>query len=242
MKDPNLETVVRKIRKLLALADKNSHEGEMTSAALMAQKLMAEHNLSLSEVQVKEIKEEGLKKDAATFRRNCVPWERTLASAVATLFDTYTYRHHKYDDTGRKLFAMMFMGLGAEAQISAEAYEALRESLKHMGKKSPYRGPSQGAYLLGVAHRLCERATQQRLDLVRQAQHGFDRPSAPNPEPAPCTALVAVKERLIEEEKTKIGIVNMRQRPIGGTAESYNRGKRDGNSVSLNFRKNLKSS
>ena len=48
------ERIIKRIEKLLSLAGNNPSQEEAQSAMLMAQKLMAEHNLSMEAFQEKE--------------------------------------------------------------------------------------------------------------------------------------------------------------------------------------------
>jgi hypothetical protein len=71
-----------RIRKLLALASNNPHEGEASSAAAMAVRLMAEHNISAADVAASAPRER------VTIGRRMVPvscatWEARLAGLVA---------------------------------------------------------------------------------------------------------------------------------------------------------------
>lgn len=244
------EKAIRQVKKLLALADKNSHEGEMTSAMEKAKAIMMEYDLSLTDVEIKEM-EASLKADdiKTVFRRNCVPWERTLGSAVAKLFDCMDYRHgsgRTNPKNGRwePCFCVAFIGVAPDPQIATEAYEALHETLLNMGRRSEFRGSNQGAYLLGVAQRLRERAIdivhKQRAaaGMTLSSQAAPLDPSIPVP-PNNCTALVIVKEKIIKEAAEKKGFRSITSGKMGGSSGAYHTGRIHGNNVNLNFRKTL---
>lgn len=85
----DIDTVVNRIRKLMALtAERGASEAEAALAAEHVQRLLAEHNLSMSSVEAsgassgddgKRVKEEGVGS------RQVYKWQRELMSAVAKL-------------------------------------------------------------------------------------------------------------------------------------------------------------
>lgn len=84
--DAQMETVLRKIQKLLALADPshNPSEEEAIAASMMAQKLLAKYNLDIAMVTGEEKKEdiEQVIADVGTGKK----WKYTLASIVANSY------------------------------------------------------------------------------------------------------------------------------------------------------------
>ena len=228
--DQKVEDIIRKVRKLLAVGDqnRNNSEAEALTAMEFANKMMAEYNLSMDDVAVKEMKVEGVKEESAEKRRNCVPWERSLGTAIGRLFGTKAFRRqHGYSYSVS--FSMCFIGVGADAQVSSAAYESLHESLERMGRNTGYRGCDKGSYLLGVAQRLIERATAlHSAALIEQSTRGV------------CKDLMVVKDQLIKTyaEQTLM-LTTCRQGRIGGSHSAYNQGKADGNSVNLPGRNQL---
>lgn len=224
------ENIIRKVRKLLALGDenKNGHEAEALAAMAKARSLMTEHNLSMSEVQVTELKNEGAVDKAANFRKGCVPWERSLGGAVARLFDTQTYRHSKYVGNGKHEYAMSFVGVGADAEISSLAYESLHETLERMGRNSGFSGSERGAFLLGVAQRLGNRA-RDMADEAKRAQAVTT-----------CRDLVLVKEAIINTYcEEKLHLRSIKSGNMGGSSSSHRAGYNAGGTIDLNFRKSI---
>lgn len=223
-----LENVIRKVRKLLTLADKNRNtsENEISTALQLARTLMTEHNISMSDVEIKEMKNEGATEKAAMVRRQCVPWERCLGGAVAELFDTRSYRHDDYP----RGFCMRFIGVGIDAEISVAAYESLHETLKQMGKDSPHRGPDQGAFLLGIANRIRDRANLLASESRKKQK------SASNS----CKEMVLVKEVIIEEHAKTLGLRSIKSGSMGGSYTAHQEGYIKGGNIDLNFRQTLK--
>ena len=227
----NLETenVIRKVQKLLNLGNtnKNSFEHEADAALTMANKLMEENNLTMSDVKVKELEAEGAKDIKAEMRRNCVPWERMLGGAMGKLFQCKAYRHQDPDkDDCRKMwFCMAFIGVGTDPDVAQGAYETLHQQIIYMGKNSGYRGSEQGTYMLGVANAIFDRCNKLHQEAkARQTLEGT------------CKALVLVKETLINDfvEKTYGRMSRIASRGhLSGSYHSRNAGYQAGQTVGL---------
>lgn len=92
------EKVLDKVRKLLALS-KSPNEAEATAAAEKAQALLAEYNLTMSEV---DLKAETISTDASTATESR-PWTRLFATSLAELyFCHYFYVFRKVPTKKRK--------------------------------------------------------------------------------------------------------------------------------------------
>ena len=226
----NLETenVIRKVQKLLKLSDtqKNNFQAEADSALAMANKLMEENNLSMSDVVVKELKAEGAKDVRAEYRRNCVPWERMLGGAMGALFGCKSYRHQKADDdTWRKTwYTMSFVGVGQDAAIASAAYETLHEQILDMGRRTAYRGSEQGTYMLGIAHAIYDRCNKLAKEAAKNQK-----------EKGVCKDLILVKDVVITEYcETKLRLRNISMvGRMSGSWSSRQHGYEHGKEVGL---------
>lgn len=88
-----IEEVIRKVQKLLALADqsRNPSEAEAIAASMQAQKLLAKYNLEIADITGEEKKEkiEQVIADVGTGNK----WKYTLANAVADSYCCKCYYH-----------------------------------------------------------------------------------------------------------------------------------------------------
>jgi hypothetical protein len=85
------EDVIRKIQKALALAGNNPSEAEAQTAMLMAQRLMAEHNIHMTEVAEARSVEEKQKIDRMQVDiKEILWWKWELANIVADNFRCHT--------------------------------------------------------------------------------------------------------------------------------------------------------
>lgn len=109
------EKIIAKIKKVLELSKNNPSEEEAKSAALKAQKLMAEYHISLSEV-----KEMG---DIDNIVEKCVDvgtgnkWKYSLAGVIAKNFRC---KHFFYGKS-----TVVFYGYEVDAEIAAETFRFL---------------------------------------------------------------------------------------------------------------------
>lgn len=79
------DTILKKIKKLLALSNKNSNENEAAAAAAKAQELLLQHNLSMAQVESTDFeKREHVSHEyREIFRQNRINWKVDLANTVA---------------------------------------------------------------------------------------------------------------------------------------------------------------
>lgn len=80
------DTILKKIKKLLALSNKNSNENEAAAAAAKAQELLLQYNLSMAQVESTDFeKRERVSHEyREIFRQNKINWKVDLANTVAT--------------------------------------------------------------------------------------------------------------------------------------------------------------
>ena len=182
----NKEKIVEKIRKLLALAS-SPNENEAMSAMEKAQTLLAEHNLNESDV-----KEEVSKIIIKMTKTDSVPWKRTIAHALASLyFCDYWYGfnykrnpnraegHTRYDDH-------KFVGKEHNVDVAIMMFQYLIEAVERLAnvgaKKQPY-GKNQ--YLTSfrktaagtLSARLRERLRAARAGEVKSSTTGTTLPA-----------------------------------------------------------------
>lgn len=119
----NRDQALSKIKKCLALA-KSSNPHEAAAGMRQAQKLMAEHGLSETDVTLADVGEH-----SAKLRMNSVtPWESMLAKKVAQAFGCDVIINNRWRRIGHLIRSerlFNFIGVGADPQVAAYAYEVL---------------------------------------------------------------------------------------------------------------------
>lgn len=117
MKNDKIEKVLEKIKKLLALAGNNPSEAEAMAAALKAQELMAEYNVTVTN------EEEKIEMSEAGFRTGVDNnWKYILADVVADNFRCKSYWIGK-----RRI---MFYGYKSDCEIATQVFEFLFKTCK----------------------------------------------------------------------------------------------------------------
>ncbi|MEK4062178.1 MULTISPECIES: DUF2786 domain-containing protein [unclassified Paenibacillus] len=117
-----MDSAIRKIQKALKLANGNSNADEAQAAILLAQRLMAKHGLTASDIGSTEQKQpEALE---GKIRRNRIEWwHRKLTLIVADNFRCYSfYANGSY---------VGFLGLPEDVEIAKEIYLFAENAIKH---------------------------------------------------------------------------------------------------------------
>lgn len=211
--------VIEKIKKLLSLAN-SSNEHEAALAAAHAQRLLAEHNLGMADIDAshKPDTADRIEMEAA---KNLPKWVRYLSSGVCSAFDCQAIHHPA---NGK----LTFIGVGADAQVAAYTFTFLLRTIKrlcstymkqHAGLPMTARNRElmRQSYYLGAVSTITARLGEQK-----------------NSTPVTSSALVPVKDALIKQAMNEIGnIRTMRSRRSYVHSEAYFKGQKDGRQVGI---------
>ena len=176
------EKIIDRIRKLLALAT-SSNENEAQSAMLMAQKLMAQHNIEMSQVEDAPVDHEVVEEEADK-KRHRTKWKRKLADVVAHNFKCDIFFR------GNGSYATIFVGKKESIEICKSVYNAAvlfidKEFSKYWNEEGKWLSGFDGtrieralsdsivmkdSYARGFIHRLQERFEEQN---VKAEQEGW---------------------------------------------------------------------
>lgn len=110
-----MEKIIEKVKKILELSKNNPSIKEAESAALKAQKLMAEYHISLSEIEAVEDVENISEKQVDVGKGN--KWKYFLAGIVARNFRCKNFYYGKS--------TVVFYGYEEDAAIAAMTFEFL---------------------------------------------------------------------------------------------------------------------
>lgn len=211
------ERIIEKVRKLLALS-RSSNEHEAALAAAHAQRLLAEHNLSMSEV---EVREEGAGEAELIVARTVPAWLSSLFAVVAGAFDCMPIMTTTAGE-GR----LRFIGVGGDPAVAACTLQFLIRELRRLasaylatrkagaGTGTPaVRRRMRGSYLLGGVQ-----GVRQALAIQKAAT------------PTTAGALVPVKEALIRQYREQhLGTLRTRRNRCSAVlADAFLQGREDG--------------
>ena len=213
--------VIDKVRKLLALSA-SANEFEAALAASHAHRLLAEHNLTMTDLEVKEA---GASEDTLDLGTKAADkWARVLCTVVATSFDCRTIIRTGGGNTAK----IAFVGVCEDPTIALYTSQYLIFTLKRLAKdfvktlpptlSTQHKAGNKKSYLLGA---------------VRGVQHQLRE--AKIQAPVTTMALVPVKGHLIKAfiADTYTNARQMRSRTTSVLSDAYERGKRDGRDLQI---------
>lgn len=127
------EKVLAKVAGLLALSNDNPTDHEGQSAMLLAQKLLATHNLTMEDVELLEdgsdASKEVVEMDGTEWTR-LAWWQKALASTIADNFRCHCVMH-----TGGGKRKVVFIGVKSDAEVATEVYKYALADIKYQSKK-----------------------------------------------------------------------------------------------------------
>lgn len=176
------ETIIDRVRKLLALAE-SPNENEAMAAAEKAQALLAQYNIEMSEVQ-----QGGSDYDFRYVGKytNSEPWRRVIACNLAPLyFCEYYWSYNKVETTSRRcgykrydnhtfvgrqhnlevIVAMFDYLIKAVERMEGEAWVEVKARKQSLSRSSFYR-----SFVNACAARLANRLALRRLDIMGEPQ------------------------------------------------------------------------
>jgi hypothetical protein len=177
------EKLAERIRKLLALAGNNPSEAEAAMAMERASALLAEHNLTMAEVETLGT-DDGRVEDTHKSERARQTWARSLWGAVADLnFCFHCYTPRSWGPTSMDEHILIGTRANVEATKAMALY--LVETVERLARECPdLHGPHERhAFKLGCSRRLCVRLRElqrQRATAAtskRQEQAGGNLPA-----------------------------------------------------------------
>lgn len=216
------ERVIEKVRKLLALSN-SSNEHEAALAAAHAQRLLAEHNLAMSEL---EVQEEGAGEVVIEVARTVPKWLSSLFATVANGFDCFPIV-----TTTQSASRLRFIGVGEDPAVAACTLQFLMQELRRLATVY-LRGFEAAAGKLPAAERQRVR-NSYLLGGVQGVRQALAAQKAQTPTTS--TALVPVKDALIRQyREEQVGSVRVqRTRRSTVLSAAFQQGKVDGAALQL---------
>lgn len=211
------ERVIERVRKLLALSN-SSNEHEAALAAAHAQRLLAEHNLAISEL---EMREEGAGEAELYVAKTVPKWLSSLFAVVADAFDCMAIVA-----TTANAGRLRFIGVGEDPAVAACTLQFLMQELRRLASRY-LKQQERGADLLTPAIRRRIRDSYL-LGGVQGVQQAMALQKGATPTTA--GALVPVKDALIRQySEQHLGPLRTRRsRSSSVLSSAFNQGKQDG--------------
>lgn len=206
------DSVLKKVRNLMALADAAGTEAESLAAASAAAKLIAKHRIDMAEVR---------EKDTFSLQESAVPgfmqvriasWERDLWAGVCRPLGCLPVVRKEWF-RGKGVYTLC--ALGQECDAAVEMFQLLRTTIRLMMKRHLGKGRS---WLQSYARGLTHRAVATFADSFLSELEG-------------CKALVPVVPPMPE------GVRKSRHTPAPRDPDGYVRGILDAGNAGLGDRK-----
>lgn len=116
------ESIIQKIKGLLAIANDHKNVEECQTAFVMAQKLMIKYEISSSEI-LDQKSNETVSKGQVTAHKTLFWWERQLANVIADNFRvTWYYNSKTVEGESKKKRAIIFLGYENDIALAKEMY------------------------------------------------------------------------------------------------------------------------
>lgn len=129
------DKILRKVKRLLALSENNPNEEEAQSAFVMAQRLMIENELSMSEIEVHAGQERTVAKGKVTIHKKLFWWERQLASIMSENFRVKYFLNWIKNKGSNRKDSIYFMGFESDVKLAKEMYLLSYEAIVHYANK-----------------------------------------------------------------------------------------------------------
>lgn len=156
--NPKIEDIIRKIKGCLAKADstRNDNLHEVELAMETAQRLMKEHELSISQVEAGDMDGDQITQTETDLKES---WHGTLGLVVDLLCGTKCYKHwNGYEKNCSK--SLRFVGLKRDVEIAKVLYNELLYSILHLVKTNEWE--SKVSFCAGIVNTLYYRAQDQK--------------------------------------------------------------------------------
>lgn len=187
--------LLRKVRKLLAIAERSTNEHEAQSALLRVQALMVEHRLSRSDIEHGEAPERGEKAVTQTEAdrpyQQFPTWKLQLAGVIAHNFRCVAIRTRQGEQH------LSFIGLTVDVTLATETYSAAARAAEALSRA--YVKTRVRAYRVspGIGQRL---AASFRLGFVQSLHQRFAEQVTTHQ-----WALVLVRDEVVDEAVQSLG-------------------------------------
>lgn len=212
--------LITKIQKVLALASNNPSAEEGQTAMLLAQKMMAENNISISDVSVTEIRTKEVVDQTIEESKMSSWWHQHLSSIISKNFKCAVYISRNRN-TG--LSGIKFVGLKNDVELAKQIYLYAVETIsyncrKYVSDKKRIVISTKGMknqYILGFMDGLREKFAEQ----VKNNQWG----------------LILVKDPIVDEKVKSLNLGKYKNHTIntnGNEQDRYN-GYKDGKNFNI---------
>lgn len=153
------DKILDKISNLMKRAEeKDDAEGQ--ASILLAQKLMAKHNISVSQVKIHESKSE-VNESRVEFGR-MIWWYAELAATIASHFRCSCMKQGS---------SVIFVGLDEDAEIATAVYQGAIDHIKYRRRQMTWASKDEkNSYIVGFMCGLDEKLEAQKAAMIQESE------------------------------------------------------------------------
>lgn len=224
-----VESVIRKIRKLLETAEhQETNENLAAAAAAKARELLSKYNLSLAEIKAEDVQDTLQVGPHGYVMGKKVPrWCQYLSSQVAEVFDCFVYISTL---RGTRQKTLIFVGTEADGQVAVYTFEYLVRELLRLYERSkddlkqwfPDRSlqTMRTDYLNGATSRVNELLREHHQAIKQREQEQ-------------CSALVVYKKNSLEKYLKNLHLRKQQNSKRRDDYAVYSKGYSDGKQIKI---------
>lgn len=203
---------------MLADNSRNPSAHEAAAAMEMANKMMQQYNISLSEIQLEEMKAEKGVEGEGIRKSKFKKWERTLSAVVSDFFCCGSYTKFYWDKEKRSYFQrVVFYGAKDDVYMCEQTFSVLRKTIVRMSSENGYESSQKKSYCWGVVRAL--------HDKVEQGNKNSD---------PKCKDVMVIKNQVATKyEEENLDLKAPRKSKVNIDDFAYFHGMKDGRNVSL---------
>ena len=234
------ESVLKRIQKLLQMSIENgASENEAMLAADKAQKLLQEHNLSISDLK-DEDQVEPMDSEDVEVERDL--WKGYIRNATAKLYFCKTYTTMKLDKHYRRVKVITFVGRKSNRMVATEMCKYFINTVDRLAAEEFREVPGSRASINKMSHAFkqgCASRLQRRL-LDRYNEIAPEYIPQGNPDGLP--VLYKNEQMAITKwlEQKGIRLVSRKQSMSIRDRVAYSRGSEKANGIGLNTQVNAR--
>ena len=234
------ESVLKRIQKLLKMSTENgASENEAMLAADKAQKLLQEHNLSISDLKDEDQVEPMDSEDVEVDRDL---WKGYIRGATAKLYFCKTYTTMKLDKHYRRVKVITFVGRKSNRMVATEMCKYFINTVDRLAAEEFREVPGSRASINKMSHAFkqgCASRLQRRL-LDRYNEIAPEYIPQGNPDGLP--VLYKNEQMAITKwlEQKGIRLVSRKQSMSIRDRVAYSRGSEKANGIGLNTQVNAR--
>ena len=151
--DKDIKDIIKKIQKILRLAEKAGTEEEARTAMQMAHEMLTKYNLSLGDVN--SFTDQDCNEESFSFKGQSMPGHiKLLVNAMNLLFNC---RGIFVRDRRKKEISATFIGLGADPVVACQTYQFLLQFAKRKARERMLKASEKADYFFGFAHSILKR-------------------------------------------------------------------------------------